>query len=388
VHGFKKLAAILLAAAACSGGWTAPAPAQAVARASARWSGDDVAALIREAERSSGEGIRAGRYDIAGLRGEAEATAPGLDALADRIALSLAHDYAEGSTTAAARAGWGIPRDRIDYTAWLAGALARHDMEGSLRALLPTEGAYAALRDALGHCDTPPHCLTIRVNMERWRWLPRELGTNHILVNPATFRLDLVEQGIVISTHRVIVGKPASPTPTFATQVTGVTANPWWNVPQSIVAESVGALVRARPAEAAERGYVAARGADGRLQVRQRPGPRNALGLVKLEMPNAHSVFIHDTPSRDLFEQDRRALSHGCVRTARPDILAKILLPPDGAAEFDSLMASGVNRTLPLATPVPAYIVYFTAEPDPEAEGGVRFFEDLYRRDGRVAAAL
>lgn len=386
---FQKVAALLLAATAHSNAWSAvPVQAQAAAETPSRWSKDDVEALIREAERSPGEGIRAERYDIAGLRAAADGLAVDLDARADRLALSLAHDYAEGSSSAAARTGWGIPRDRTDYTAWLNRALTTHDIASSLQMLLPKDAAYIGLRDALGHCDTPAHCLTIRVNMERWHWLPRDLGVNYILVNPAAYRLDLVESGAVISSHRVIVGKPASPTPIFATQVTGVTANPWWNVPQSIVAESVGALVRNQPAEAAQRGYVAVRGADGRLQVRQRPGLRNALGLVKLEMPNPHSVFIHDTPSRELFEQDKRALSHGCVRTARPDILAKILLSPEGGAEFDSLMGSGLDRTLKLATPVPVYIVYFTAEPGPEAEGGVRFFDDLYRRDGRVAAAL
>lgn len=385
----QKAAALLLVAGAYSHAWSAvPVQAQAAAETASRWSKDDVEALIREAGRSSGEGIRTERFDIAGLQASADGLAIDLDARADRIALSLAHDYAEGSSPAAARTGWGIAGGRIDYTAWLNRALASHDIASALQTLLPKDAAYTGLRDALAHCDTPAHCLTIRVNLERWRWLPRDLGANHILVNPAAYRLDLIESDTAISSHRVIVGKPASPTPIFATQITGVTANPWWNVPQSIVAESIGALVRNQPAEAAQRGYVAARGGDGRLQVRQRPGPRNALGLVKLEMPNPHSVFIHDTPSRELFEQDRRALSHGCVRTARPDILAKILLSPEGGAEFDSLMASGVNRTLKLATPVPVYIVYFTAEPDPEAEGGVRFFNDLYRRDGRVAAAL
>jgi murein L,D-transpeptidase YcbB/YkuD len=99
-------------------------------------------------------------------------------------------------------------------------------------------------------------------------------------------------------------------------------------------------------------------------------------------------VFIHDTPSRELFEQDRRALSHGCIRTARPDLLAKILLSPEGGAAFDQLMASGVNKTLPLAAPVPVFIGYFTAEPDAAAPGGVHFFDDLYGRDGRIAAIL
>src|SRR3546814_1081190 len=108
---------------------------------------------------------------------------------------------------------------------------------------------------------------------------------------------------------QVIVGKTKTPTPVFAAQVTGVTFNPWWEIPESIVAESVGKLVRTRPAEAARRGYVVQ---DGRY--RQRPGPQNALGRMKLMMPNPYSIYLHDTPAQSLFARDVRAFSHGCVR--------------------------------------------------------------------------
>jgi len=379
-------AALLAAATGCSVA-AAQVPVQTVVPTQ-RWSPRDATALLGEAQRSAAEGLRAERYDTRSLQAAMDRGGPDLDSIADRIALALAHDYAVGASPASARVGWGIDSTQIDYAAWLDAALARHDVVPALQALLPRATQYAGLRAALPGCDTPAHCVTIRVNLERWRWLPRDLGTNHILVNPAAYRLDLIEHDAVVSTHRVIVGKPTSPTPVFATAVIGVTANPWWNVPQSIVAESVGAMVRKQPAESARRGYVATRGANGRMSVRQRPGPRNALGLVKLEMPNPHSVFIHDTPSRELFEQDRRALSHGCIRTARPDLLAKILLSPEGGAAFDQLMASGVNKTLPLAAPVPVFVAYFTAEPDTAAAGGVHFFDDLYGRDARVAAML
>jgi len=381
------MAAALLAAATVCGVAVAQTPVQPVPPAQ-RWSPRDATALLGEAQRSASEGLRAERYDTRSLQAAIDRGGPDLDSIADRIALALAHDYAVGASPASARMGWGIDSTPIDYAAWLDSALARHEVVPALQALLPRAKEYEGLRAALPGCDTPAHCVTIRVNLERWRWLPRDLGTNHILVNPAAYRLDLIEHDAVVSTHRVIVGKPTSPTPVFATAVIGVTANPWWNVPQSIVAESVGAMVRKQPAESARRGYVATRGANGRISVRQRPGPRNALGLVKLEMPNPHSVFIHDTPSRELFEQDRRALSHGCIRTARPDLLAKILLSPEGGAAFDQLMASGVNKTLPLAAPVPVFVAYFTAEPDTAAAGGVHFFDDLYGRDARVAAVL
>ena len=349
-----------------------------------RWTDADRQALLAEIARSEAEGLRPERYDTRTLQ---TGMAPiDIDAAADRVALALAHDYAEGMAPAAARRGWNIPRSPLDYRAWLDGALTRHDLSASLRALLPQGQAYDGLRAALARCDTPAHCLTIRVNLERWRWLPRELGFHYVWVNPAAFRLDLVEQGQVLSSHRVIVGKPSTPTPILTTPILGVTVNPWWRVPQSIIAESIGALVRRRPAEAARRGYVATRNPGGGLSVSQRPGPANALGLIKLDMPNASSIFIHDTPSRSLFDKDKRAFSHGCVRTQHPDFLAKILLAPDQEETFDALLASGVNQTLPLAAPVPAYIVYLTAEADINADGGVVFYDDVYRRDSRIEA--
>jgi len=401
---YRKLAAAVLVAATGYGACAAsplqtvpalPAPLQTAPALPAttapvvRWSGSDAAALLAELARRQGEGLAATPpARMAALQAALDQHAPTLDALADAAALALAHDYFEGAAPASARAGWDIKGDRIDYRAWLDAALVRHDIVASLRALLPQSAAYAGLRDALPHCDTPAHCTTIRVNLERWRWLPRALGTHYLWVNPAAYRLDLVEGTAIVSTHKVIVGKPAGQTPTFATMVTGVTANPWWNVPSNIVAESVGSLVRKRPAEAARRGYVATRGPGGRLAVRQKPGPQNALGLVKLEMPNPYSVFIHDTPSRSLFDQEKRAFSHGCIRTQNPIDLAKILLPAASIPEFDALLASGTNKTLRLESGVPAYIVYFTAEPDATAEGGIRYYDDLYRRDARIAATI
>lgn len=368
--------------AATPGGQLTALPVQ-----SARWTTADREALFAAIARSPGEGLRADDYDAAGLRTLEVRDGPERDAAFDRVALRLAHDHAEGSAPPAARAGWDIPRESIDYRAWLDAALARHDIAAALTALLPQDKRYAKLRDGFARCATPAHCLTIRVNLERWRWLPRTLGVHYLWVNPAAYRLDLIENDQIVSSHRIIVGKASTPTPAFAATVTGVTANPWWNVPQNIVAESVGTLVRTRPAEGARRGYVASKGADGRLRVRQKPGPQNALGLIKIEMPNRFSVFIHDTPGRELFAGDKRALSHGCIRTERPDTLARILLPSAALPEFERLLSSGTNGTVPLHAPVPVYIVYFTAEAD-GAAGGVRFSEDLYGRDRRLAAAL
>ena len=362
-----------------------PAARPAIA-APARWSPADLGALLQEIDRSAREGLHAERYGAPELRQAIARGAPNLDAYADRSALLLAHDYAAGSAPPSARKEWGIGPDPVDLGPWLQDALDRHDVTGALQRLLPQAPGYAALRAALPACDTPAHCATISLNLERWRWLPRSLGYHYLWVNTAAYQLDLVENDRVIDSHRVIVGKPATPTPVFAALVTGVTANPWWNVPRNIVAESVGATVRHRPAEAARLGYVATRGA-GALQVRQRPGPLNALGQVKFELPNPYSVFIHDTPSRALFDKQVRAFSHGCIRTQDPARLARTLLSAEGARSFDQYLAAGTNRTIALDKPVPVYIVYFTAVANAATPGGVDYFDDVYRRDTVLAAA-
>jgi len=358
------------------------------AQAALVWQAADRQALLDEIDQSASEGLEPARYDGAALRAAMENRSPDLDAIAERSALRLAHDYAEGGASGQARTGWFIGGEAPAYREWLAQALSRHDLRASFRALLPHAAAYEALREALPSCDTAGHCATLKVNLDRWRWLPRALGYHYLWVNAPAFRLDLIENEHAVSSHRIIVGKTKSPTPSFAAAVTGVTANPWWTVPESIVAESVGAAVRDHPAEAAEKGYVAIRDQNGRLHVRQQPGPKNALGQVKLEMPNPYSIFIHDTPARALFAEPVRAFSHGCIRTERPDQLARVILSSAGAASFDRAYRQGENRTIALDAPVPVYVVYLTAEPDASAPGGVRYHDDVYRRDDRIAAAL
>ena len=354
--------------------------------APARWSPADLDALLQEVDRSAREGLRPERYGAAELREAITRRAPDLEAYADRSALLLAHHYAAGSALPSARKEWGIGPDPVDLGPWLQEALEHHDVTGALQRLLPQAPGYVALRAALPSCDTPAHCATISLNLERWRWLPRSLGYHYLWVNAAAYQLDLVENDRVLESHRVIIGKPAAPTPVFAALVTAVTANPWWNVPRSIVAESVGAKVRNHPAEAARLGYVATHGAGG-LQVRQRPGPLNALGQVKFELPNPYSVFLHDTPSRALFDKQVRAFSHGCIRTQDPARLARTLLSAEGARSFDQYLAAGTNHTVALDKPVPVYIVYFTAVANAATPGGVDYFDDVYRRDPVLAAA-
>jgi murein L,D-transpeptidase YcbB/YkuD len=151
----------------------------------------------------------------------------------------------------------------------------------------------------------------------------------------------------------------------------------------------VGALIRRSPGAARARGYSWTKGADGRLYVTQRPGKGNSLGQMKIEMPNEHAIFFHDTPAKALFEREVRAFSHGCLRTKGIFGLGLRLLedqPEWGAAAIDAAVAAGETVSVPLTAPVPVHIGYFTVAPGPG--GTLRRFADVYGRDAAIIAAL
>lgn len=307
-----------------------------------------------------------------------------LDGVATAAAVRLLQAHRTGCCHASARAGWHIAGDQglPPPEVAVATALASNDLDGLFEKARPSHPYYRALRDAFAQEQDPARRATLAANLDRWRWMPRALGRRYLLVNAAAFEATLWEEGREVGRWEIIVGKTRSPTPIFATRVTGVTFNPWWDIPSSIVAESVGALVRNRPAEAARRGYVVQGG-----QYRQRPGPGNALGRMKLVMPNGYHVYLHDTPAQNLFEKDVRAFSHGCVRVGDALGLATALLSARSGwdrARTDAMVAAGQTVTIPLPESVPVYVAYFTAEPD--EIGGIRYFPDVYRRDAISSA--
>jgi len=349
------------------------------AEAAARWGASDLAVLHDIVEGARAEGLT--DYESEAFVG----LAPGdlTDPVADAVALKLARDYFEGSDQIRGDRSWHIGRGSLDYQAWLDDALSHHSIRASFQSLLPQTARYSALRRTLAGCAKPVDCTRIAINMDRLRALPRDLGARYVWVDVPAYRLDVVENGRTVASHRIIVGKPGSQTPSFQARVTGVTVNPWWNVPCSIVDESVGKLIATNPREAARRGYVATRDANGKLVVRQKPGPENALGRIKLEMPNPYDVYIHDTPSRDLFARSTRAFSHGCIRTEDPKSLAVTLLGEAAETTVNLLLATNVSRTLKLPQPIPVYVVYITAEAEEGGTGQAIFYPDIYRRDGR-----
>lgn len=350
--------------------------------ASTAWNHANLADLKRWAAAAPDDGLPAlstAALDAAQARGD---TAE-IDDAATMLALRLAQLHLLGDRASRARAGWNILDTDRDVTLEpvLAQALASGSLDTFFATLRPVHRDYAALRAALATETDRGRRQTIARNMERWRWMPRILGPDYVLVNAARFEAELWRGGRKVGTWRIIVGKKSTPTPVFDTRITGVVLNPWWEIPSSIVRESVGALVRRNPAAARARGYV---WSDGRY--RQRPGPNNALGQMKLVMPNPYSVYMHDTPNKQLFDEQVRAFSHGCVRTDDAISYAATLLEGVMTRErVDEIVASGVTTTINLSKPLPVYVAYFTATANPA--GGVEIHPDIYDRDGRIAVA-
>ncbi len=301
---------------------------------------------------------------------------------ASLAATQLIRAYMQGCSSASERRYWNIDDDDrlLEMQPLLTLALVTNQIESFYNALRPYNPNYGQLRAAYSKEADAGKRRTLAENMERWRWMPMYPGRKYLLVNIASFEVSLWEDNQKIKSWRVIVGKTASKTPVFEATVSGVILNPWWEIPASIVAESVGSMVRNRPAEARRKGYVVQNG-----RYRQRPGPGNSLGQMKLIMPNPYSVYLHDTPSKGLFANDVRTYSHGCIRVQDAVGFAKFLLQDVASAKkVDDILASRNTTTVKLNEAIPVYITYFTAEG--AADGSVRYFPDVYRRDGAKIA--
>lgn len=398
MHAVAALGALALCGAAAPASAQplspSPSPSQPLP-APPRWSAPAAEALLGYAGDIGREGLDPALFPVSDLVGALSARdADRIDLTASRLFVALALALGEGVVPPEGRADWHIPGPALSdaQVAMLAGkARTTGDPGAVLKGLLPDHPHYRALRTALAAQRDPASAesMALRVNMERWRWMPRSLGGRYLIANVPEYQVRLVEGGRTLSVHRNVVGKPSTPTPQLLASVTGVVLNPNWTVPQSIIAESIGRLVRSQPAEARKRGYVATALPGGGMRVVQVPGPGNALGQVKLAMPNPWSIYLHDTPAKALFEKDKRAFSHGCLRTEGIMDLAAMLLAdqpqwtPERIAE---VIAAKKTVLVPLSGPMPVYVVYFTRVAD-EADG-VRAAEDLYGRDASVARML
>jgi len=384
----RMLAALPLAAMAAFV-MGAPAPAEPAAdmvspvertqQETARWSTSNTRALLAAIEASAKEGLNPADYSLDMLKSavEAEQKGPALDTIADAAAMRLAHDYADGRIDDKEAFDWHLGK-RADTNALASGlndAIATDRLAEWLKSLLPDSEQYQALRAAYAQTD-PGDTATrdlLRANLERWRWMPRDLGERYIYVNVPSYQLDLMNDGVAEATYTVVVGAPKTPTPQLALMAQSVVANPSWTLPPSVLKEGTWR----------NKGFTATKIAGG-YRVVQAPGPGNALGRIKIDMPNAHAIYLHDTPNKSAFKRDQRALSHGCIRVENIADLAAQL--SDQTSLDDALQNPKQTKVLQLERSMPVYIVYFTAEAN--ADGSLRRLPDPYGRDGQLTARL
>ena len=323
------------------------------------------AALARARERY-GRIVEAGGWEPLppDLRLRAGETGPGVAALRRRLAV-------EGDRT-------GSPSPEVFDAA------LRHALSGwQARNGLESDGVLGPA--TLRRLNVPAEVRLgqIDANMERWRWLPRQLPPDRLEIDTGGAVGALYRDGRQVLAFRVIPGAVRDPTPIFQSRIHSVVLNPPWNVPTRIAREEI------LPRAARDPGYLSRNGftqTAGGLQ--QKPGPGSALGRVKFDFNNAFGVYLHDTPGRDAFRRSERHLSHGCMRVENPLVLADRLLTPQGrgGARMRADLAAAATLRIALARQEPLFVVHWTVRPEDDGQAG--FLDDVYGWDARLATAL
>jgi len=345
------------------------------------WKKRDAQDLLAFIDAIGEEGLDPADYHRAALAaaidGKDEAQ---ISQVATRSFLKVASDLSLGHVVPDGRLDWHVKDDPFtaaDQQALLTRALAGHAVADTLRSVLPTHPQYAALRKLLATTTDPKLKEKIRLNMDRWRWLPRDLGSKYVIVNVPAYTVSIVENGTTLNRRKAVAGALKTPTPQLSAVITGAIFNPWWEVPSSLSHEVAG-----------KKGYVSVPSGSG-VRWRQPPGPSNALGRVKLVMGNPYAIYLHDTNAKHLFDAKARAYSHGCIRTEEAVGFAETLLQGTewDRPKIDAVLASKKSVQANLAAPIPVYIVYFTVATTSDKEGYLSY-SDLYGRDPTALLAL
>lgn len=227
---------------------------------------------------------------------------------------------------------------------------------------------------------------TIIVNMERCRWISTDVAKakEFIVVNIPSYRLRYFKEGQVVLSSNVVVGNMMNKTVIFSGMMSYIVFSPYWNVPTSIKEKEI------LPGIKKNKNYLAKHNMEWNgANIRQRPGKNNSLGLVKFLFPNTNNIYLHDSPAKELFNQEKRAFSHGCIRVEKPKELADLILEDDTnwtPEKIDAAMNKGKESWYTLKNKIPVYIGYFTAWIDDD--GTINFYKDIYERDERLAAML
>jgi murein L,D-transpeptidase YcbB/YkuD len=297
-----------------------------------------------------------------------------------------------------------LPREQVEGTGFDSG-LEAAVRRAQIRYGLEPDGVVGRATLAALNVPVAERVDQIRLNLERARWVLHAVEARLVLVDIAGFHLHYFGDGGDWTT-RVVVGRPYRRTPTFRSTIRYLVLNPTWTVPPTIFTQDILPAVRRDPRYLAKKRLrvidahgreVDARSIDWATvsrktfpyQLRQDPGPQNALGRIKFVFPNAYSVYLHDTPARELFQRTERAVSSGCIRVEDPLTLAVWLLDdPElwGREALEREIATGVTRTVNLREPVPVILAYWTVDVDPD--GTVAFKKDLYHRDQDLLRAL
>ncbi len=343
-----------------------------------------------------GPTLRPGDRDprIPALRARLQATGDWTGPAPDSApADSVAADSVSADTAAA----------RFDST--LAAGLQRFQARHGLDA----DGIVGAQTIAALNVPADERAEQIRLNLERWRWLPHDLGARHIIVNIAGFKLEVIENGREVLQMRVITGQRYRRTPVFSGEISYLVLSPYWHVPTSIATKDKLPLLKKDATALTAQGYEIFRGwgADAQpidpttvdwravsasnfpYRMRQKPGLSNALGRVKFMFPNKHNVYLHDTPTRTLFARAERSFSSGCIRVEQPMELTAYLLADQPAwtpERIQQVIDRTVETAVRLKQNVPVHLLYWTAWV--EADGTVQFRRDIYGRDVRLQEAL
>ena len=320
----------------------------------------------------------------------------------------------KGPSVATLRARLVATGDLADLASPLGADVFDRPLEDAVKAFqwrhgLDTDGVVGRKTRQAMNVPVQKRIQQLLINMERWRWIPSELGPRYIVVNIADFQLTMVDEGWVRGSMRVVVGHAYRKTPVFSGTMTYLEFNPFWNIPRRLAIEDILPHIQADPDYIEKQGIrifsgwskdavvLAPSEVDWAsldenyfpIRLQQAPGPKNALGRIKFMFPNKYAVYLHDTPAKNLFNSVSRDFSSGCIRVEDPATLAEFVL--EGTAGWDRETIEGhlgnaEHLLVRLQRPVPVHLLYWTAWAD--AEGTVSFREDIYERDAPLIRAL
>ena len=280
-----------------------------------------------------------------------------------------------------ARFGMTAADGDTNYDKELSGTIAKFQKE---RGLSPTGQLTQATVDALNGPKREKTVDIIVANMERWRWIPRDLGKTYVMVNLPDYTLRVMNDGQQVWKTKIVIGKPNLPSPLLSAEMKYITVNPTWNVPPSIIQNEYLPALQQDPQAMERIGLKVEQNPDGTVRIYQPPGDRNALGRIRFNFPNRFLVYQHDTPDKHLFDKAERAYSHGCMRVQNPDMYAEKLLgvsqPEEGYTQARiKAMYGTTERNINFKHPIPVYITYQTVFTDDAGHKQVR--ADVYGLD-------